>query len=103
MKMTLIYCNLSLRSNSSLIRRHPEGLAVKLNTVYMFIVNEIQKCKNLIHIIDDHFGQGKDQIKINIKFMFSDIVDVHRMLRELKKLTDTRTASSFKGFIRKGR
>jgi hypothetical protein len=44
----------------SLIRRHPERLAVKLNTVYMFIVNEIQKCKNLIHIIDDHFGQGKD-------------------------------------------
>ena len=68
----------------------------------MFIVNEIQKCKNLIHIIDDHFGQGKDQVKVDIEFMFSDIVNVYGMLREFKNLADTRTVSTFKGFVRTG-
>ena len=47
----------------------------------MFIVNEIQKCKNLIHIIDDHFGQGKDQVKVNIEFMFFDIVNVRKTIQ----------------------
>lgn len=69
-KMAKIYSILYFRSNISLLCRYPECFAVELNVVYMFVFDEIQKCKNLIHIINNQFGQGKDQIEVCIQFVF---------------------------------
>ncbi len=70
LKTALIYNILYFRSNISLLCRYPECFAIELNVVYMLVFDEIQKCKDLIHIINNQFGQGKDQVEVGIQFMF---------------------------------
>ncbi len=80
-KMALIYSILYFRSNISLLSRYPDCFAIKLNVVNMVVINEIQKCKNLIHIINKQFGQGKDQVEANIQLVSFYIVNVKRVFR----------------------
>ena len=57
-----------------LIWRDPKRVPIKLNAIYVFVIDEIQKCKNLVHIINNHLAQRINQVKINIYFTFFYII-----------------------------
>jgi len=86
-----VYQVLWVRILFKLIWRYPECFTVKLNAIYVFVIDEIQKCKNLVHIIDNHLAQRIDQVKINIYFAFFYVININRTFRKFKKLANTRT------------